>query len=250
MVMRPEPWGEALDAVLGRRDRRTPCSSSRRRRGSRSPRRWPQELAAEPRLVFACGRYEGIDRRVVDDAATRVRVREVSLGDYVLGGGEVAVLVIVEAVARLLPGVLGNAESLAEESHADGTLEYPVYTKPPAWRGREVPEVLLSGDHGASPRGVATEALRRTAERPAGPGRAALDPAALDRARPRAPGRARLGAGARGRVSAGRRPLWQTERRPAHRGGAIRRPTVPLPQGERTAIVPAQPTRERQLIRG
>ena len=99
-------------------------------------------------MIFACGRYEGIDQRVLDEAGERARVSEVSIGDYVLFGGEVAVLVMLEAVTRLLPGVLGNAESLVEESHVDGVLEAPVYTKPSLWRGREVPEVLRSGDHG------------------------------------------------------------------------------------------------------
>ena len=147
--MRPEPWGAALDALApagGARRRGWWC---RPRPGGRSPRRVAAELAAEPWLVFACGRYEGIDQRVVEHAATRMPVDEVSIGDYVLAGGEAAVLVMVEAVARLLPGFLGNPESLAEESHAGGLLEYPVYTRPPAWRGLAVPEVLLSGDHAA-----------------------------------------------------------------------------------------------------
>ncbi len=108
-----------------------------------------RELATKPRLIIACGRYEGIDQRVIDYAAARAEVVEVSLGDYVLNGGEAAALVIVEAVARLLPGFVGNPESLAEESHEDGLLEYPVYTKPREWRGLEIPAVLLSGDHGA-----------------------------------------------------------------------------------------------------
>lgn len=125
------------------------------------------ELAAEPWLVFACGRYEGIDSRVVDEARTRMRVDEVSLGDFVLAGGEVAVLVMVEAVGRLLPGVLGNADSVTDDSFAPGPmeslLEGPVYTKPPLWRDRPVPEVLLSGNHGAIARWRRDEALRRTA---------------------------------------------------------------------------------------
>jgi len=180
MVMRPEPWGEALDAVLGAEPSDAvlvvPTPS-----GEPFTQAVAEELAAEPRLVFACGRYEGIDRRVTDDARSRVRVRELSLGDYVLGGGEVAVLVVVEAVARLLPGVLGNAESLSEESHVDGTLEYPVYTKPPAWRGLDVPPVLLSGDHGRIAAWRRAESLRRTAEvRPDLV--AALDPAVLSTA--------------------------------------------------------------------
>lgn len=98
--------------------------------------------------MFACGRYEGIDQRVIEDARRRWTVREVSLGDFVLNGGEVAALAIIEAVARLLPGFMGNPESLAEESHgADGLLEYPVYTKPASLRCLDVPDVLLSGDH-------------------------------------------------------------------------------------------------------
>jgi tRNA (guanine37-N1)-methyltransferase len=164
MVMRPEPWGEALDAVA-------PAGVPPPRLVLPTPSGRPftqplaAELAAEPWLVFACGRYEGIDQRVVEHAASRMRVDEVSIGDYVLAGGEAAVLVIVEAVARLLPGFLGNPDSLAEESHAGGLLEYPVYTRPPAWRGLEVPEVLLSGDHGAVARWRRDRSLRRTAQR-------------------------------------------------------------------------------------
>jgi tRNA (guanine37-N1)-methyltransferase len=123
------------------------------------------ELAHERHLVFACGRYEGIDERVLEHAATRVRVLEVSLGDYVLFGGEVAVLVILEAVGRLLPGVVGNAESLVEESHAAGLLEAPVYTKPPEFRGLPVPEVLRSGDHARIARWRRDQSLQRTARR-------------------------------------------------------------------------------------
>jgi tRNA (guanine37-N1)-methyltransferase len=115
--------------------------------------------------VFACGRYEGIDQRVIEHAATIGTVREVSLGDYVLNGGEVAALAITEAVVRLLPGFMGNAESLVEESHADGLLEYPVYTKPASWEGREVPDVLLSGDHARIAAWRREQAARRTAER-------------------------------------------------------------------------------------
>jgi tRNA (guanine37-N1)-methyltransferase len=123
------------------------------------------ELAAADHLIFACGRYEGIDQRVLDEAAGRMPVRELSLGDYVLFGGEVAVIVILEAVTRLLPGVLGNAESLAEESHAAGLLEAPVYTKPATWHGHEVPAVLRSGDHGRIARWRRTQSLIRTATR-------------------------------------------------------------------------------------
>jgi tRNA (guanine37-N1)-methyltransferase len=141
------------------------------------------ELAEEDWLVFACGRYEGIDARVVDEARTRMPVDEVSLGDFVLAGGEVAVLAIVEAVGRLLPGVLGNADSVADDSFAPGAmeslLEGPVYTKPPVWRGRAVPEILLSGNHGAIARWRRDQALRRTVRnRPELAAR--LDPATLD----------------------------------------------------------------------
>jgi tRNA (guanine37-N1)-methyltransferase len=162
MVMRPEPWGLALDAIV-------PDGGARLVLPTPAGRPFTQELAHEladePWLVFGCGRYEGIDQRVVDWAARRMRVDEVSIGDYVLAGGEAAVLVIVEAVARLLPGFLGNPESLAEESHAGGLLEYPVYTRPPSWHGLEVPGVLLSGDHGAIARWRRDQSLRRTAAR-------------------------------------------------------------------------------------
>jgi tRNA (guanine37-N1)-methyltransferase len=179
MVMKPEPWGAALDAVVppaGPPARLVVPSPS----GAPFTQALAHELAAEPWLVFACGRYEGVDQRVLDDAASRLPVTEVSLGDYVLNGGEVAVLAVVEAVARLLPGVVGNADSLVEESHADGLLEGPTYTKPPTWRGRDVPPVLLSGDHAAIARWRRDEALRRTAARRPDLV-AALDPAALDR---------------------------------------------------------------------
>ena len=106
-----------------------------------------QRWGSEAHLVFACGRYEGIDQRVIEDAATRMRVEEVSIGDYVLPGGESAALVMIEAVVRLLPNVLGNPASHQEDSHSDGVLEGPSYTRPPNWRGLAVPEVLLSGDH-------------------------------------------------------------------------------------------------------
>jgi tRNA (guanine37-N1)-methyltransferase len=104
-------------------------------------------LANAKHIVFACGRYEGIDQRVVDYAETKAKVRMISLGDYVLNGGEVAAIAMIEAIARLIPGVIGNAESLVEESHSDGLLEYPSYTKPSNWRGFDVPEVLLNGNH-------------------------------------------------------------------------------------------------------
>jgi tRNA (guanine37-N1)-methyltransferase len=121
--------------------------------------------ATEQRLVFACGRYEGIDQRVLSDAAGRMRVDEVSIGDYVLVGGEVAVLVMVEAVARLLPGVLGNPESAQQDSFSDGLLEGPSYTRPEEWRGLAVPDVLRSGNHAAIARWRRDQALERTHER-------------------------------------------------------------------------------------
>ena len=229
MVMKPEPWAEALDAVLaeGRAALRTvtdappsplsavtptqeplnatdpgsalPAETEPERTSTvsaQSPEASPlllvpspsgrpftqamaRELAAEPWLAFACGRYEGIDERVYEHAATRMPVQPVSLGDYVLNGGEVAVLAIVEAVARLIPGVIGNAESLVEESHEDGLLEYPVYTKPAEWEGRAVPVVLLSGHHANVARWRRDMSLRRTARRR--PDLVAgLDPAGLD----------------------------------------------------------------------
>lgn len=147
MVMKPEPWGEALDAIVGDgpSDALLVVPSPA---GEPFTQAVARELAAEEQLVFACGRYEGIDQRVVDHYATRMRVRLISLGDYVLNGGEVAVMAMIEAAGRLVPGVVGNPESLVEESHEDGLLEYPSYTKPAVWRGLEVPPVLLSGHHG------------------------------------------------------------------------------------------------------
>jgi tRNA (guanine37-N1)-methyltransferase len=162
MVMRPEPWGLALDAIAPEGGARLVLPTPA---GRPFTQELAHELAGEPWLVFGCGRYEGIDQRVVDWAARRMQVDEVSIGDYVLAGGEAAVLVIVEAVARLLPGYLGNPESLAEESHAAGLLEYPVYTRPPSWHGLKVPAVLLSGDHGAIARWRRDQSLRRTADR-------------------------------------------------------------------------------------
>ena len=179
MVMKPEPWGRALDAVAppdGPPPRLVVPAPS----GVPFTQAMAAELATEPWLLFACGRYEGIDQRVLDEAAGRMPLTEVSIGDYVLGGGEVAVLVIVEAVARLLPGFMGNADSLLEESHAGGLLEYPLYTKPARWRDRPVPEVLLSGHHARIARWRRDESLRRTADRrPDLVER--LDPGALDR---------------------------------------------------------------------
>jgi len=162
MVMKPEPWGEVLDTLA---DDRTvivvPTPS-----GRRFTQRDAERLAGEQHLLFACGRYEGIDQRVVDHASERWRVEEISLGDFVLNGGEVAALAVVEAVVRLIPGFMGNPESLVEESHGpDGLLEYPVYTKPASWRGLDVPDVLLSGHHGRVAQWRREQAERRTAER-------------------------------------------------------------------------------------
>jgi tRNA (guanine37-N1)-methyltransferase len=171
MVMRPEPWGEALDHVLAAGHAALDDADAVPTLVVPSPSGEPfrqvtaAELAGQPWLAFACGRYEGIDERVLEDAATRMPVRPLSLGDYVLGGGEVAVLAVVEAVARLLPGVLGNAESLQEESHEGGLLEYPVYPRPASWRGLDVPAVLLSGHHGQVRRWRRDQQLRRTASR-------------------------------------------------------------------------------------
>jgi tRNA (guanine37-N1)-methyltransferase len=173
MVMKPQPWAEALDHVIS-----SGSEGARPRLVVPGPGGVPftqalaRELAGEPWLAFACGRYEGIDERVYEHAAQDLGldVSVVSLGDYVLNGGEVAVLAIVEAVARLLPGVIGNAESLVEESHEDGLLEYPVYTKPASWASptgvtRPVPPVLLSGDHGAIAAWRHRQRLERTAAR-------------------------------------------------------------------------------------
>ncbi|MGA4669859.1 tRNA (guanosine(37)-N1)-methyltransferase TrmD [Propionibacteriaceae bacterium Y1923] len=169
MVMKPEPWGEALDHLLGDSvpDEDTvlvfPSPS-----GERFSQPIATDLSTRQRLVFACGRYEGIDRRVVEHARGRVQVRELSLGDYVLNGGEVATLAMVEAVVRLVPGVIGNPESLQEESHSegnDGLLEYPVYTKPPQWRGLDVPEVLFSGHHARIAAWRREQALELTRQR-------------------------------------------------------------------------------------
>lgn len=143
MVMRPEPWGEALDVLAGEDTLVVVPSPA----GHLFSQPHARDLATEQHLLFACGRYEGIDQRVIDDVADRWRVAELSLGDVVLNGGEVAALAIVEATARLLPGFVGNPASLDEESHVDGLLEYPVYTKPAVWRNREVPGVLMSGHH-------------------------------------------------------------------------------------------------------
>ncbi len=168
MVMRPEPWGEALDALAttgSPGEARRPTLVVPTPSGRPFTQAVARELAGSEHLVFACGRYEGIDQRVIDDAASTYDVCELSLGDFVLNGGEVAALAFLEAVVRLLPGFMGNPESLAEESHEDGLLEYPVYTKPASWRGHDVPPVLLSGDHAAIAAWRRAESVRRTVAR-------------------------------------------------------------------------------------
>jgi len=160
MVMKPEPWGEAIDAVALDDSVLVVPSPA----GEPFTQAMAREFATAPQLVFACGRYEGIDQRVFDHFSTRMRVRAVSLGDYVLNGGEVAALAMIEAVARLVPGVVGNPESLVEESHEDGLLEYPSYTKPQEWRGLDVPHVLLSGNHAAIAAWRHEQQLERTRE--------------------------------------------------------------------------------------
>ncbi|WP_375400127.1 tRNA (guanosine(37)-N1)-methyltransferase TrmD [uncultured Amnibacterium sp.] len=172
MVMRPEPWGEALDAVLDGGSEDDAAGDAERTdppliviptpAGRRFDQALARSFALEPWLVFCCGRYEGIDQRVTEYAATRARVLEVSIGDFVLNGGEVAVLAMVEAAARLIPGVIGNPVSLTEESHEDGLLEYPAYTKPAVWRELEVPAVLRSGDHAAVAAWRRERSLERT----------------------------------------------------------------------------------------
>jgi tRNA (guanine37-N1)-methyltransferase len=159
MLMKPEPWGEAFDQIIGK-DRPVVIFTSP------AGKPFNQELAGElsqrEHLVFACGRYEGIDQRVVDYAGTIAEVQEISIGDYVLNGGEVAAVAMIEAIARLIPGVIGNNESLAEESHNEGLLEAPSYTKPQSWRGLEVPEMLLSGHHAEIEKWRKAQALERT----------------------------------------------------------------------------------------
>jgi tRNA (guanine37-N1)-methyltransferase len=163
MVMKPQVWGEALDEIV------PPDTSARLVVPTPAGRPFTQtlarEYAAEERLVFACGRYEGIDQRVIDNAAARMPVDEVSIGDYVLVGGEAAVLVMVEAVARLRPGVLGNPASAQQDSFSDGLLEGPSYTRPEVWRELAVPDVLRSGDHKAIDRWRRDQALERTFRR-------------------------------------------------------------------------------------
>ena len=181
MVMKPEPWGLALDEVLTASPLKTatedsaegtePAADTRPLLIVPSPagavfdQAMAYELAEEKHIVFAPARYEGIDERVLDWAQEGFRVMPVSLGDYVLYGGEVAVMAMIEAITRLIPGAMGNPASLEEESHTGGLLEYPVYTKPAVWRDREVPEVLLSGNHGAIARWRRDRQIERTLER-------------------------------------------------------------------------------------
>ena len=164
MVMKPEPWGEALDHVTGDVET-SPVIVFPSPAGERFTQKIARELSAEEHLVFGCGRYEGIDERVFDYAAGLGRVRLLSLGDYVLNGGEVAVMAMIEAIGRLIPGVVGNPESLVEESHEDGLLEYPSFTKPASWRGHDVPPILLSGNHGAVATWRREQQLERTRTR-------------------------------------------------------------------------------------
>ncbi|MFF7941232.1 tRNA (guanosine(37)-N1)-methyltransferase TrmD [Nocardia gamkensis] len=161
MVMKPTVWGDALDEVCPDDALLVVPTPAGVPFTQATAHRW----AAERHLVFACGRYEGIDQRVFEDAARRVRVEEVSIGDYVLIGGEAAVLVMTEAVVRLLPGVLGNQQSHQEDSFSDGLLEGPSYTRPVTWRGLDVPPILLSGDHAKVAAWRREQALARTRER-------------------------------------------------------------------------------------
>jgi tRNA (guanine37-N1)-methyltransferase len=170
MVMKPEPWGAALDELAPAGS--DPLLIIPTPAGLPFTQRRAASYAAEPWLIFACGRYEGIDGRVAEEARSRIRVEEISIGDYVLAGGEPAVLVMTEAVCRLLPGVLGNSESAADDSFGAGgeagnsmagLVEGPAYTRPRVWRDREVPPVLVSGDHAVIARWRRDAALRRTA---------------------------------------------------------------------------------------
>jgi tRNA (guanine37-N1)-methyltransferase len=161
MVMRAPVWGDALDEICSAETLLVVPTPAGKLFRQATAQRW----SVETHLVFACARYEGIDQRVVDDAERRMRVEEVSIGDYVLPGGESATLVMIEAVLRTFPEVIGNPRSLQEDSHCDGLLEGPSYTRPPSWRGLDVPNVLLSGDHARIAEWRRAAALRRTHER-------------------------------------------------------------------------------------
>ncbi len=166
MLMRPEPWGRALDQLVGEEADPPPLLLLPTPAGKLFTQPDAQAWANEPWLIVGCGRYEGIDARVALDAARRMRVAEVSIGDYVLAGGEAAALVLIEAVARLLPGFMGNPQSPQDDSFSGGQLlEAPAYTRPASWRGLDVPEVLLSGDHAAIARWRAESATRLTRQR-------------------------------------------------------------------------------------
>jgi tRNA (guanine37-N1)-methyltransferase len=160
MVMKPDVWGIAFDDLIP--EGSEPVVIFTTPAGIPFTQALAQELASEQHIIFACGRYEGIDQRVVEHTKTRAKVLEVSIGDYVLNGGEVAAMVMVEAITRLIPGFMGNAESIVEESHSDGLLEYPSYTKPSVWRDLEVPAVLLSGHHGEIEKWRKAQQLERT----------------------------------------------------------------------------------------
>ncbi len=161
MVMKAPVWGEALDEICTPETLLVIPTPAGRLFTQSDAQRWTEER----HLVFACGRYEGIDQRVAQDAAARMRVEEVSIGDYVLAGGEAAALVMIEAVVRLLPDVLGNPLSHQDDSHSDGLLEGPSYTRPPEWRGLQVPQILLSGDHAKVAAWRREQAVERTRQR-------------------------------------------------------------------------------------
>lgn len=167
MVMRPDVWGQAIDEAMRSDVSPSPILAIPTPGGSPLTQRDLEHLATKRHIVVACGRYEGIDARVAEHYANAgVEVFEYSLGDYVLNGGEVAAIALVEGVSRLIEGVVGNPQSLAEESHSsEGLLEYPVYTQPRVWRGEEVPDVLFSGDHARIRRWRRSEAIQRTAWR-------------------------------------------------------------------------------------
>ncbi len=164
MVMSPEVWGKALDPLMADDTDLIILTPA----GKRFTQPIAQDFSSKSHLIFACGRYEGIDDRIrqhysqEEYASRNIKVHEYSIGDYVLGGGEVASMVMIEAITRLIPGVLGNPQSLAEESHnSEGYLEYPNFTKPSEWRGIPVPEILLSGNHAAIAQWRETQAIER-----------------------------------------------------------------------------------------
>ncbi|WP_223625080.1 tRNA (guanosine(37)-N1)-methyltransferase TrmD [Microbacterium sp. EST19A] len=165
MVMKPEPWGLALDELAATSSDEPPTIIFPSPAGEVFTQKTARQLSTRQHLIFGCGRYEGIDERVFEYAAALGEVRLVSLGDYVLNGGEVATMAMIEAIGRLIPGVVGNPESLVEESHEDGLLEYPSYTKPSVWRERAVPDVLLSGNHAVIASWRHEQQLERTRRR-------------------------------------------------------------------------------------